>query len=399
MTSYQEASNAAARAVLCSYFSVTDALGRAVRAIDERFAVPIPFVYDWFRRLCNEEPPPQPSLDPPTPSFTGGQCPFDYNVNVTLDFINTATGTSSGGFPQTFTVSPVRGPIQGLQWVTTDGGSNYNAILSFNGTSTSIGFVGPNAQANGLAPGIARINSNTPTSGGPDNCGDPTPDPVPPPPPFDSTTNTTITYTDNSNNSVDVDVQFVFGNFQVDVNGNLSIPFTLSFAPEFNISLNGSINQDGDVNISYGNPNYRPSNGCCQPNPDNVVADDDDPDPDPTVPVPTPPPPNDGTDDDPTAVIRAVIVTTTTIPDYQSIVYQDDNPDIMIPRLGNVQFLIAVGQKIAWSDDIPVRNRRHFIVCPWEGGAIDVRGTPAPGVEFSLTKVYAREQYPVELLV
>jgi len=96
MTSYLEASDQAARAVLCSYFNVTDALGRAVRAIDERFAVPIPFVYDWYRRLCNEEPPSQPSLTPVPPPFTGGQCSFDYTVNVTLDFINTATGLEHG---------------------------------------------------------------------------------------------------------------------------------------------------------------------------------------------------------------------------------------------------------------------------------------------------------------
>lgn len=400
MASYLEASNAAARVVLCSYFSVTDQLARVVRAVDSRFAAPMPFVYDWFRRLCNQEPPEQPSLDPIDPGFTGGQCvtPYDIYVKFTQRAWDGACITTEEKPSSAFNKM---GPIHGIRKEVTSGRA---ALIVSHGAGLEFeiyGYTdtGPPGSCPADFPSY-RIDNVVRRDGLPDNCGDPEPLPPPPPPPPDSSTVTVpITYTDNSSNDVTVDVQFTLGNLQIDIDGSISVPFTLSFAPEFNVSLNGTINQNGDVNINYGNPNYNPGGGKCKkPKPDDSVTDDDTPELPDGIEEPTIPPPEDENEDEQKGVIRAVIVTTTEMSDAQSVVYQDVNPDICIPRLGNVSFLIAVGNKVAWTEDIPVRNRRHFIVCPWEGGAIDVRGTPAVGNNFTLSKVYAREQYPVQLL-
>lgn len=400
MSSYLEASNAAARAVLCSYFSITDQLGRVVRAADDRFAVPMPFVYDWFRRLCNQEPPEQPSVEPEPPPFTGGQCPVLYIVNYSVTY-DTRSIPPPNIITDTFQITFVYGTIKGIR---IERGSSLEQVFIIGGGSTNpsdtveYGAFAVGTGGEGIIS--ASIVSVARQDGLPDNCGDPPSGGLPPYiPPDDSTTDYPIDYTDNDGNDFTVDVRFTLGNLQLDIDNNITVPFTLSFSPEFNLSLNGTINQNGDVNISYGNPNYNPGGKKYgKRNPDNSVPEDNLPETPEDVEEPTIPPPPDEDEEEQTGVIRAVIVTTTVMSDKQSLVYQDVNPDIAIPRLGNVAFLIAVGNRVAWTDDIPVRNKRHFIVCPWEGGAIDVRGTPAVGNNFTLTKVYAREQYPVTLL-
>lgn len=400
MSSYLEASNAAARTVLCSYFSVTDAIGRAVRQYDERFAIPIPFVYDWFRRLCNDEPPNQPSLDEIPPPFTGGQCYTPYNWQGTRQ-----SRRYDGLAPSdlVFTRSNVYGRIGPVEVFEEPGpfGPLWRSRIPSTAADGTVTYtdLGQESASTNIKTVWTDISVSR-QDGLPDNCGDPPGGGLPPPiPPDDSTTDFPIVYTNNDGIDITVDARFVLGNIQVDVDNNISVPFTLSFAPEFSLSLNGTINQNGDVNINYGNPNYNPGGGKCgKRKPDDSVPDEDTPETPEDVEEPTLPPEPDENEDEQTGVIRAVIVTTTVVNPAQSIIYQDINPDIHIPRLGNVSFLIAVGNKVAWTEDIPVRNKRHFIVCPWEGGAIDVRGTPAPGNNFTLSKVYAREQYPVQLL-
>jgi len=400
MPSYMEASNAAARTVLCAYFGITDTLGRAVRAFDSRFAVPIPFVYDWFRRLCNQEPPEQPSLVPLPPPFLGGQCPVTYRVYWMLYLQDRPGGPVSPIDLMGYTA----GPIARFDFRITNPPFPSATLYGIRSTDSAEFPCGGGSSGSTTTPLGSEtryeILSIVRNDGLPDDCGDlPSPGLPPAEPPPDSNIDFPITYNDNNGDEFNVDAHFVLGNIQLDINGNIIIPFNLSFAPEFNISLNGAVYPNGEVNINYGNPNYNPGGKKYgKRNPGDSVADSDDPEVPPDVMAPTNPPPADENEEEQKPVIRAVIVTTTSVSDHQSIVYQDVNPDIMIPRLGNVAFLIAVGNRVAWTDDIPVRNKRHFIVCPWEGGAIDVRGTEAPGNNFTLTKVYASEQYPVQLL-
>lgn len=230
--------------------------------------------------------------------------------------------------------------------------------------------------------------------GGPDSCGDPPPPPEPPP--TSSTGSTNITYIDGDDTEITVPINFVFGFAYVDANLNINIPIRLSFETSFNPSFSANANlSTGDINFNFGNTNIiHPPDGTTTA-PDAYNTDGDTPAQPPDTPGDPSIPPNDTQDDETTRVISGVIVTVTDINQNLSEVFQDDNPTIYIPRLGNVQFLIQVGNRIAWTTDIPVRNRRHFIPCPWEGGAIDVRGTPVPNVEFSLTKVYKRSQEAV----
>lgn len=69
-----------------------------------------------------------------------------------------------------------------------------------------------------------------------------------------------------------------------------------------------------------------------------------------------------------------------------------DNPDIYVPGLGNVSFLVVVDGKEVWSKEYPVKNKQQFI--EWDG-ALDahwVAGTPRPGVSFTVTPVKRRAQ-------
>jgi len=76
--------------------------------------------------------------------------------------------------------------------------------------------------------------------------------------------------------------------------------------------------------------------------------------------------------------------------------FQGDNPDILIPAAGYISFYVDIpGTGKGWTLDIPVKNARNFIQCPWEGGAINVKGTPNPQVTFVITPVYKAIQVNV----
>lgn len=378
-------------------------MARVLRQIAPRYAVPIPFVYEWWRSNCNEEPPPQPSLVPIPPPFTGGQCPTMYRVNYTNYLFNvdpqtgqrlTTTRASGpfnadgmGPFSGTYSTKDPPAPANGNQGAE-------RIFLNFASNDVQIFFGGIFPIGNGSDYSHTVINSVTRLDGQPDNCGSPPTTLPPAQPPPNPEINYNFDYTDSSGNTVNVDARINIGPFTINSNNQVSVPFTISYAPDYSTSFHGAFNSDGEMEFNFGDSNYNfGGTPGCQPNPDNFVPDADTPDD-----VTGSDEPPDPEEDDPTPVIRGCIVTTTVIPEHQSIIYQDDNPDIMIPRLGNVQFLIAIGNRAAWSDDIPVRNRRHFIACPWEGGAIQVRGTPAPGVQWSISPCYAREQYPVVFL-
>jgi len=93
------------------------------------------------------------------------------------------------------------------------------------------------------------------------------------------------------------------------------------------------------------------------------------------VPTPITPPSPIVPEPETRQLLRGVIVTVTNIPDDFGLIFQEGNPDIYIPNLGYVNFLIATGNVLSWSVDLAVKNRRCFIPCPWEGGALRVEGT------------------------
>jgi len=332
--------------------------------------------------VCNTPPPPLP--DPP---FTGGQCAALYNVEAVM---TRAGGTIQNPFN---TSSQAYGPIQGARFRNSSGntttleivgapfGSNTTGIYPAGGVATNFG--SPDTDVTSYT-----ITSVSRADGQPDTCGSPPPV-VPPYVPGSNSITNNVSYTDNSGNTISIPTTVTFGYATVNVNGELNIPFTLNLDvnPTANISGNLNLNT-GDINFNAGNPALQPSS--CGGNSDDVVPDNDNLPPDspvsPNVPDPTP----DPTKPQSRKLLIGALVTVSTPSPQASVIYQSGNPDVYAPDLGLVSFQVSAGGYTGWTEDIRVKNARQFIPCPWKYGAIDVKGTPRPGSEMTVSPLYEK---------
>lgn len=336
------------------------------------------------RLVCNREP--SAAYEPP---FTGGQCFTAYYVVVEAD-VPRLDGFPSG-LSGAYTRSPVPGRIEGLGVRTIPGvpSSLYQFYIRSRDATGTISEtevlqapVTVYAVPEGTFTTIARLD------GLPDDCGSPYPQP-PPSAPGDRTYPFNFTYVDNSSNDVNIDGSVTFGDIVVGSNNDIKIPFRVTIDDILPYTFNGTLSlTTGDISFNLGNPNYSPID---RPNPDGYTTDPS-PDPLPDVPVPPTDPGANEPEPDTQRVIRGVFVTTVTDNSPGTVIDQTDTPDIIVPNLGYVQFLIRVSGRSAWTSDIAVKNHKWFCECPFEGGAIDVRGTPRTGVEWTLTPVYLQQE-------
>lgn len=333
-----------------------------------------------YRMLCNREPPALPG-----PPFTGGQCTnLRYTVTVYLNAVTT-TGAPKPGYPTT-TVVLVYGAITGTEVRVTAG------VETMFVTSTTADVYAGNLNVPNEHYTEHYIVSAIPQGGVPDTCGNPPPV-TPEPDPGYREQPINITYQDNSSTNINLTGNFTFAPPDINIRGELVIPVRIELGG-VTIPIKGELNINNPVlNLDFTNVNYPKTTS---PNPDCYDSPDDTPDVPPDVPTPVIPPDRNIPEDDTRRIIRAVIVTVTELPDGAGVIYQDDNPDIYIPNLGYVNFQVAIGPSTAWTIDLPVKNKRNLIVCPWDGGAIAVRGTPRAGVEWTLSPVYALEDEVVE---
>lgn len=335
------------------------------------------------RLVCNREP-----FEAYYPVFEGGQC-FDvcYIVYYSLT-VERYDGTPQPPLTQ---VGLFKGPI----------------VSPTVRTGVSSGFPvwiweQPNVACNG-APGPITIftirqdvyiNPGTiglfieRQDGLPDDCGNPYPVP-PPSQPGDRTVPINYTYTDNSSNDINVNGSVTFGDIIIGSNNDVKIPFQVTYDDILPFEFNGTLSlTTGDINLNIGNPNYSPID---KPNPDGYTTDEP-PQPLPDVPTDEQPPNANEPDPETKRVIRGVFVTTSVDDSRGTVIDQSSAPDIIAPNLGYINFLIAVSDRTAWTSDIAVKNHRWFCECPFEGGAIDVRGTPRAGVEWTITPVYLQQE-------
>lgn len=332
-----------------------------------------------YAQNCDRPPPGRP--DPP---FTGGQCNAFYKVFYSGEYRGGAPGSANDGYIpfSSQTAFNVLGAVTGI-------GSQVNA----QGNGARVQIFGAGAPVNGFgftttnsAPFFRnlKINSVSRESGLPDNCGDPPP--IPPVlPPGGNVYNDNTTFINNEGDTITIPISVTLGYAQVNFNGQLSIPISVDFSANPELNFEGDYNfNTGDVNINIGNP------ALPRPGKDGTPKDYTSPDtpaiPDelpPEIPLPPYEPQAEQYD-----VIRAAIVTTTVQFGLETVIFQDENPNIFAPALGHISFLIQIGDRQAWTNDIPVKNKRAFIECPWEAGAIDVKGTARPGNEISVSPVY-----------
>lgn len=415
MVSFREALDRAATLALCT---VLDNIASAAALLGDA-AQPFPvgtrlelFAYA-LRNVCNREGDDPSTVTPP---FTGGQC-----GTIRYRILGDSRETYDGGSVDTTldrNYGTYTGPITNIEIFQQDDPNNPVtpnpvACVRITHGGTQIGVPSQPGQRtiileqryseqrhDSLSVTNIRVQPVSTVSGAtpppPDNCGNPEPVIPPPPPNFNRVTNN-VTYQNNDGLDITVPVGFAFFNAFFNADFQLEIPFTLSFSPEF--ALNGTINlNSGDVNFNFrttvggGDPNNPPPSG----RDDNRSPEPDDFD----FEQPPPPPPGEPEFEDTEEpeqpdrekVIRGVIVTVTSSDDLgRSVVVQEGgNPDIYPPDLGMVQFQIRIGNTTSWTNNQRVLNKRAFIACEWEGGAINVAGTPRPGVNWFLTPVYAK---------
>lgn len=335
-----------------------------------------------YRTLCNEEPP----GDPPTGQVPG-QCP-GVNYGWVLNY-EVKGGPYEEWTAITETVNcpgVAKGPIDVLGWVR----QNETIAFYLNWSDGLGGRVTLNISDiyNTKVYRVRGGDLDLINCGGGSECGPV--EPIRPPIGWNSAP-TFITYTTNNGDTINLDANVSLNFMQWNVQNELSIPLNVSIGdPTINADIDVGVNIDvktGDFSLDL-SPNVDIDIDFGRP--ENTKPDEDDP---PPVQPPETKPPNEKPDSDEPReqpVIRGVIVTTTNVAGNSkaTIIGQGDNPDVYAPYLGLISFYIDVGGNKAWTSDIPVKNRRQFIACPWVGGAVDVRGTPIPGVTWTITPCY-----------
>lgn len=340
-----------------------------------------------YASYCNHPIPPDGRGRRP---FTGGQCP---GIRYRCVAGATATRQPDGA---TFLVQSgglVRGKITQCELVIDPTTFNTATCIIDGSADDDINVVlSVGSSNNGIDPVYTYSNffgRCVPEDGSPDLCGDP---PLIPPtvPPGSNNVPTNITYVNNEGVTVTVPVVIGLGYVRADFNGTFNMPITVRFNLDPTLNIRGDINLDGG-HFTVDSPGRRPPPGAGTGSPDNVVRPPGNPPPTPPgIPPapPAPPAPPPGTPPTPVKIIRGCIVTVSPATTDASIIFQEANPDIYAPSLGYVSFLSKVAGAYGWSADIPVKNRQQLISCPWQYGAVEVKGTAKGGASFQIEPIY-----------
>lgn len=374
----------------------------AIVDLGDGLLVDIPFVNvprALSALVCNRAPQPEPA-----PVFTGGQCDgVRYRVNLPALFVDGDCSTS----PRNYSVE-LWGPITFL------GYQNLGSCPP--GCTGSQCFQGWRFRCRGtvfqnpLQPGLLQDVFVTDLGvrqyqagsdnisvvrldGQPDDCGNS--DRTIVPRPVNNYQNITInnfTFVDDNGTTINLgDLNLVYLQPNIDINGRFNIPVRVDVG---GINLNGRLNVDGTVNIDIGGIRFPsiPGRNPSSPEPD------EEPEPTP-IDTPTPLPPEPPDPNERRTIVAALVTTTMESNSVATKIAQFENPDIFAPSLGYINFLYKVGTvSAAWSEDIPIKNKRQLVVCPWRYGAVDVKGTPRPGVTWEIIPVFdlAQVYSPVE---
>lgn len=405
--------------VLCPLAQANSALAGSAANAFERAGVrgsQIPLIPNAIQAaVC-----PIPQFVPPNlPPFNGGQCPTNYQITISYSYENLLL---NGQWEprQANSVFGAIGPVTplGEERVELPTGSpcgsqatqvNYRFQVGQN-QSPLIRNVFSEYNCGTFIGGVRNVAidniSVVRVDGQPDNCGDPPPIPPPVIPPiglppvpinFDfapDINNPSLTV--NASGTVIVSPVFI------NARGELNVP----------VSINLDVNNQGDIlpieaNVNISTGGFTINTGG---SPNNRTPGDENCDPDATEPTEEPPPsPEDEgpaeqeRPDEGEEVIVGVLVTvnSVTLTNRATVIGQDGNPDIYAPALGYVNFLCRTGSGPVggWLPDQPVKNRRCLIPCLWPYGAIEVRGTPLPGVSWTLTPIRDRRKTPREVLL
>lgn len=395
MVSFYDAVKDAAKTVWCAASGLAGALWDTALGNENGLSLsPDQFGNLVSRLTCNKPPEPSEEDRPPT-------CwPKNYRIDYTVFYKDLDEVPIRNLETTSFVI--VRGPIRKYEWEFSGQSDRGPAgLYVYHSSLTNPDVIERTFMFGTSSPndGNFRFTINGVTDQSPSTpCALP---PVTPPPPYSpgdwtGVTNVNFTYVDGLD--LTVPVAFFIGLAKVDINGEFVIPVNLDFSPNINIDPTFDFNVDIDIPINGDEPRVLPPSRRPSPPPDTsnppIPREDDyEPFPPPPTKPPDVPDPSDPDTPEPTqrCVIKGAIVTTTSVTPTASptIIGQGDNPDIYAPSLGYINFAYRVGSgSIAWGNDLPVKNRRHFIEVTWPAGAVDVKGTPKPGVTWNITPIW-----------
>lgn len=342
MAGFIEAAKDAVKANVCLALAASDTLvglqRRAIGLDPNLFNI----AGGLRKSLCNDPDVPQPEVP-----FTGGQCP-----GVNYDVF--ALGVDSGGniTGSKALDNPIAGPITAIFL---NSGRRLEVRNAAGVVRISTAFLAGTVGLTGITV--------TRDDGQPDTCGNP---PGVIPDPIDSVTQpVSITYETNEGNTViengDINIFApIVGSFN-----KVVVPISLEIGE---LTLLGELGLDGTVEFNlpgaYGSGN----------------SDD---------------PPDSG-EEDATGnprIVGAYVTTTAISSQYQGTeLLGDDGPDLYVPRLGTLSFLVKGSSAFAWLPDYDVRVKNAYFAVPEGMVAYQVRATPYRGVTWVVTPVYEEPQ-------
>ena len=357
----------AARQAAANTLGIADGLDELLDVPNDRF----PFLGaldDWTDRARAGirdllEPDPGNAAYPPgggQPTFPGpapGQCPVNYTA--TYSWIDPIFGSGVQTFTQNILGPNVRMDL---------GGTELGQIALIRVVSdVAQGQVQRSYQITEERPPIQLVSfSAVRADGQPDVC----PEQGPPLPPF---VDDPITYDPPSGPPITITPRFEFFPIDLDINGNLSLPISVTTVDaDFNMSVNLNT---GDTSFNFGFGSGGGS-ACCPP-----PATQTDP-PESLEPEPEP---------EEELIITGVIATITQIPDnaVPTRVPTQGGYELLFPDAGLAIFRLKIDDSLSWSSPIRIQRKSQFIPAPEGATAIDCDLVARPGIDITLTKVYA----------
>ena len=406
--SFQDGLKGAAKSALCQALGASASFGDSIVAAYNSVlgtnVNPPNFAAIASGLICGN-----PTALPPAdnPNFSGGQCNcIRYSVSATLNVSDRNADDSPRQRTLTSTID-VWGEVAGVNVNRVPAGEEsvqLNLVVRSRGNANLVS-CGSVQDVISASTGAFRLDSATVSGisvsrldGQPDNCGNPTPvvrEPKPLPPTGLPAINVDFEFSPNINLpdvTVNVAGNVVLFQPRLDIDANIRVPIQINTdinVGGVNLSFNGEVDlSTGDVvfDFSGGNTNvFNPGNGCC----DDFYDYDEDP---PEYPDDLPPEPEPNPDDE-KQIIYGVLVTVLEVKSKRTTqIAQGQNPVIYAPAAGYVNFYCEVGTNNTggWTEDIPVKNARQLIRCPWDEGATDVKGTPQQGNVWQLTPIYKK---------
>lgn len=357
MASFIEAAKDAVKANVCLALAASDTLvglqRRAIGLDPNLFNI----AGSLRKSLCNN-----PDVPAPEVPFPGGQCPGQlYNYTATATSVNNL-GQTNNTTVTLGSTNRIQGPVT---FVGVEETSSDFVVRARNaaGSIRTFRFLSSGVDAIYSKPTTQSVSLSNITVSPTDGCGNPDPNI---PDPIDRTTQpVSITYETNEGDTVvengDLNIFApIIGSFN-----RVVVPISLEIGE---LTLLGELGLDGTIEFNlpgaYGSGNS-----------------DDPPDTD---------------EEDATGnprIIGAYVTTTVISSQYQGTeLLGDDGPDLYVPRLGTLSFLVKGSSAFAWLPDYDVRVKNAYFAVPDGMVAYQVRATPYRGVTWIVTPVYGDPQ-------